>query len=120
MTSAAGQPQRVAWGGVSTAVVTAAATLIWGRSAAPGAAAFGGVATGLQLLAARTMARTGRPASLDHLKVYGIGVLFRAAGVVLLGVAVGLDRTTFQPLASAAGYLGVVLPLLYLETRLTR
>lgn len=116
----ASQRTRLVVGLVSTVVVTAITVMIWGRSALVGAVTFGLVATGVQMLAARVMARTGVTPSLDHLKVYGLGVLFRLTGVLILGVTVALDRTTFAPLASATGYLGTVLPLLYLETRLSR
>jgi len=118
MRGARWQGRRLVWGAVCTAIMTAAAAIIWGREAVVGAATFGLVATGLQMLAARVMARTGIPAALDHLKVYAAGMLLRLAGVALLGVAVSLNRETFPPLASALGYLGTVLPLLYLETRL--
>lgn len=114
------QARRLGWGAACTVAATALALLIWGRSALIGAAAFGAVATALQLLAARAMARTGIPAAPDHLKVYAIGVVLRMSGVALLGVAVSLDRATFLPLPCALGYLGTVLPLLYLETRLAR
>lgn len=84
------------------------------------AAAAGAVATGMQLLAARIMWRTGVVPSVDHLKVYGMGVVLRALGVgVLAALLMGLPRH-FLPAASAVGYLGTVLPLLYLETRLSR
>ncbi len=77
------------------------------------------VATALQLLAARLIRRTGQEASVDRLAVYGIGMLLRIAGVVILGVVVTQDRNLFPPLPAALGYLGTVLPLLYLETRPT-
>lgn len=99
-------------------VASVAAMALWGRSAVIGAATFGAVATAVQLLAAQLMARTGKPASLDHLTVYVIGVMLRLAGIVLLGVAVSGDRVTFPPLPCALGYLATVLPLLYLETKL--
>ena len=120
MSGNAAQRRRLGWGLVSTVLVTAGAALVWGRPAIVAAATFGAVATGLQLLAARVMGRSGVPAALDHLKVYLTGVLLRLSGVAMLGVAVSLDRVTFPPAASAAGYLGTVLPLLYLETRLSR
>lgn len=120
MAGAVGQGRRLLWGAVGSLVMTGIATLIWGRPATVAAATFGGVATGVQLLAARLLARTGVTPSLDHLRVYAGGVAFRMIGVLILGVAVSLDRATFPPLASATGYLGTVLPLLYLETRLTR
>lgn len=118
MTQRSDQARRLDWGAACTVAATALAVLIWGRGALIGPAAFGVVATALQLLAARAMAETGTPATLDHLKVYVIGVVLRLSGVALLGVAVALDRSTFPPLPSALGYLGTVLPLLYLETRL--
>jgi succinate dehydrogenase hydrophobic anchor subunit len=79
---------------------------------------FGAVAVVLQLLAARAMRRSGRSATLDHLTVYVGGVFLRLLGVIALGIAIATDRTTFHPWASSIGYLGTVLPLLYLETRL--
>lgn len=93
---------------------------IWGSVAAMAALMFGLIATLLQLLAARQMARTGRPAELDHLKVYLIGVVLRFGGVLILGLLATFSPRLFPPLPSALGYLGTVLPLLYLETRLTR
>jgi hypothetical protein len=114
------QLRRAVWGLVATVAMTAIATRVWGRSATVAAATFGGVATIVQLLAARMMAKSGTPAAVDHLKVYGTGVIFRLLGVVIFALAVSVDRATFPPLASATGYLGTVLPLLYLETRLHR
>lgn len=66
------------------------------------------------------MARTGYPAGPDHLKVYVIGVLLRLVGVLMFAIAVTMDPGHFPALPSALGYLGTVLPLLYLETQLTR
>lgn len=101
-------------------VVGAAALGFWGRAAAVAAMSFGVIATVVQLVAAQLMARTGKPAALDHLTVYAIGVFLRLLGVVVLGVAVSLDRLTYPPIPSALGYLGTILPLLYLETKLGR
>ncbi len=120
MTRGAEQRRRAAWGAAAAIVMTAGAGLVWGVRSAVAAAVLGVIATLLQMLAARAMARTGIPAALDHLKVYLMGVLLRLLGVVVLAIAVVLDRTIFPPLAAAAGYLGTVLPLLYLETRLSR
>jgi F0F1-type ATP synthase assembly protein I len=114
------QRRRLLWGAVCTLVVSGIAVAIWGRHAVVGAASFGAVATTLQVVAAQLMARTGKPAALDHLTVYVIGVFLRLLGVVLFGVAVALDRATFAPWPSALGYLGTILPLLYLETKLGR
>ena len=120
MTDTAAQRRRLQWGIVVTVLMTGIATLIWGRSATLAAATFGVVATTVQVVVARMMSRTGVSSSVDHVKVYAVGVAFRMIGVMILAVVVSLDRTTFPPLPSAAGYLGTVLPLLYLETRLSR
>ncbi len=114
------QRRRLVWGAVCTLVTSGVAIAVWGRGVLIGTAAFGTLATGLQLLAAQLMARTGKPAALDHLTVYVIGVFLRLLGVVLFGVAVALDRATFAPWPTALGYLGTILPLLYLETKLGR
>jgi hypothetical protein len=120
MSPLAEQRHRLIWGAVCTLVTSVVAVAVWGRGAVVGAATFGATATGVQLLAAQLMARTGKPAALDHLTVYVIGVFLRLLGVVMLGVAVSVNRLAFPPLPSALGYLGTILPLLYLETKLGR
>lgn len=100
--------------------MTVVAVVLWGRRAAVPAATFGGVATLLQLVAARAMARTGVPAAVDHPRIFAAGMLLRMLGVVVLGVVVSRDPVAFPPLPSALGYLGTVLSLLFLETRLER
>jgi hypothetical protein len=40
--------------------------------------------------------------------------------VLLFLVAVLVDRRLFPPLPTALGYLGVVIPLLFLETRFVK
>jgi hypothetical protein len=40
--------------------------------------------------------------------------------VVLVVVAILVDRARFDPLSTAFGYLGVVVPLLFLEVRFVR
>lgn len=94
--------------------------MIWGRTATVGAVTMCGVATGMQLLVARMVARGGVSGSVDQVKRYAVGVAFRMIGVVIFAVLVAMDRKDFSPAASALGYLGTVLPLMYLETRLSR
>jgi hypothetical protein len=48
------------------------------------------------------------------------GTALRFGGVILLAVAVLLNRKLFPPLPAALGYLGVLIPLLVLELRRTR
>jgi hypothetical protein len=54
------------------------------------------------------------------LKRWGLGMLLRGLGVVLVAVAVTLDQAHFPPLPTAFGFLGVLVPLLFLEVRLVR
>ena len=96
------------------------AGLIWSTEAAGSALLFGAIAAGVQLLAARLTRQIGVAASLDHLKVYAVGVLLRFAGVALIGVVALVAGAWFSPPGAALGYVGVLLPLLYLETRLGR
>lgn len=120
MTRGAEQRARIRWG-VGSAIITGATSWwLWGREGAIAAVVMAVVATGLQMFTARITERSGVPAALDHLKTYLIGVVLRLLGVVVLALAVFFDRRTFPPLAAALGYLGAVLPLLYLETRLAR
>ncbi len=102
------------------AAVAVAGALIDGARGAGNAAAAGAIATGMQMLAARVMWRTGVVPSVDHLKVYGMGVVLRALGVGVLATLLIAFPRLFLPAASVVGYLGTVLPLLYLETRLSR
>lgn len=52
------------------------------------------------------------------MKRWAVGMGLRLAGVVLIPVAVLLNGELFPPLPVALGYLGVVIPLLFLETKL--
>jgi hypothetical protein len=114
------QLRRLKAGLLATLVTTLLTAAIWGRKGVVGGATFGLIATGLQLLAARVMRRTGVTPSVDHLGVYTLGVLLRVMGVVALGLLVTKYPGVFDPGACAVGYLGAVLPLLYVETRLSR
>lgn len=104
-------------GTIAAACVTALAWLASGPSGATGAATAGAVAIGVSLLAWRLVRRTGREPTVDQLMVYGIGMVLRFVGVGVVGLLVTRKPTTFPPLPTALGYLGVVLPLLYMETR---
>ena len=114
------QSRRFRWGAVGTAGVTVLAWLLWGVVGAQSALLFGVVATGIQLLADRLARRLGVAVTVDRLLVYSIGVVLRIGGVALIGVAAFLRGEAFSPPGAALGYLGVLLPLLYLETRLAR
>lgn len=93
---------------------------VWGRNAVLATVTFGLVATAIQLASARMVlaARDGR--FQVFAQRWALGMLLRLAGVALIPVAVLTARPLFPPHAAAVGYLGVLLPLLYWETRLVR
>jgi hypothetical protein len=101
-------------------VLSGAAYRIWGVQAAIAAAVFGGIATVIQLAAIGLM-RPVRTAPIQRfLARWGAGMGLRLLGVLAIAIAAGLDPGHFPPLAASAGFLGVLLPLLFLEVRVIR
>ncbi len=103
-----------------TAVVTTVLTVAYGSSALLAAVAFGLLATAIQLgaLALVKPALDGPFSKL--MKRWGIGMGLRVVGVALIAVVVTIDQERFPPLATAFGYLGVIVPLLFMEIRYLR
>jgi len=103
-----------------TALVTALAWRLWGPQAAVAAGVFGLLAVGIQLAALALMKPVrGAPFS-KFIARWGAGMGLRSLGIVAIALAAGLDRAHFPPLATALGFLGVLLPLLFYEVRLIR
>ena len=103
-----------------TVVIGAVAAFVWGGSGAVGAVAFGVLATAVQTAAVASV-QPARTAPLPvFMRQWGIGMGFRLLGIVAFAVAVALRPEVFQPIPSALGYLGVVIPLLFAETRSLR
>ena len=83
-----------------------------------GAVAFGGLAVVLQVIAVALAApKIGVGDYQGFLSRWTAGIGLRFLGVVVLPAAVLTDRAAFPPLASALGYLGVLVPLLFFEIR---
>lgn len=79
---------------------------------------FGLLAAGLQTVAvvlAAPKIAAGDYAGL--LSKWAVGAMIRLAGVVLIPVAVMIDRNMFPPLAAGLGYLAVLVPLFFFEIR---
>ena len=98
------------------AVLVAVATVIGGRAAGIG----GGVALAAQLGAVallRPAMRAPQPVFLARW-LAGMGVRALALGAVLAFAAT--HRAALAPLPASLGCLGVLLPLLFLETRFLR
>lgn len=78
------------------------------------------LALAMQGTAELVMHRLGKVPTIDRLGLYAVGVVLRFLGVLLVALLVVLDRERFPPAPTAFGYLGVILPLLYMETRRKR
>ena len=103
-----------------TAVMTLVGWLGWGRAAVLATITFGLVATAIQFTAVRALkpAMSGPFPAL--VKRWAAGTGLRLLGVVLFATAVVMDPVHFPPLPTALGYLGVVVPSLFLETVLAK
>ena len=104
------------------AAISGAALKVWNGQAAFAAAVFGALATAIQLGAIGLLAparKKGAPLQ-RFLARWGIGMGLRLLGVIAIALASGLDPVRFPPLATALGFLGVLLPLLLLEVRVIR
>jgi hypothetical protein len=103
-----------------TLVVTAILSGIFGSVAVLPGILSGLLATMLQAFAVRALQRGIAGSHTDFTRGFVVGTALRFAGIVLVLVAVLVDRERFAPLPTAFGYLGVVVPLLFLEVRFVR
>ena len=100
-----------------TAVVTAILWLGWGRSAVVPCLTFGGLATGIQLAAVEAVKPVMNEAYEKFAWRWAMGMGLRLVGVAGIVLAVVLDPELYPPLPTAFAYLGVLVPLLFAETR---
>jgi hypothetical protein len=103
-----------------TAAVTAILVLGWGTQALLPGLVFGLIATAIQAISVALVRPVFSGETVRLLKRWGIGMLLRVLGVALVALAVSLDRALFPPLPTALAFLGVLVPLLFLEVRLVR
>jgi hypothetical protein len=103
-----------------TVVVTVGLVLAWGGAALVPGIVFGLLATAIEVGALRAFKPDWRNDSASLYKAFGKGFGLRLLGVAVLVAAILLDRPHFPPLASAIGFLGVLVPLLFLEPRSVR
>jgi fructose-specific phosphotransferase system IIC component len=112
---------RVLLAGTGLTILVAAILVAWlGRPALVPALVMGATATGIELMATRWLARGLRTSNRDTMQAFVAGMLFRLLGVGLFAGLVVWNRGTFLPLATGLAYVGVVIPLLFLEARLLR
>jgi len=100
--------------------MTAALRLAMGPAALLPAAVFGTLAAIIQALAGSAGAKWPPRAPGVFGTGWVIGFFLRLGGVALFAVGAGLRPALFAPLPAALGFLGVLVPLLVLETRNTR
>jgi len=106
-------------GAALVALVMGLSALLFGGADAVAAGAFGLLALAIQVVAYRLALRPAAPRA-PFPPGWLWGTALRFGGVILLAVAVLLNRRLFSPLPAALGYLGVLIPLLALELRRTR
>jgi hypothetical protein len=103
-----------------TVLVTALLVLSWGQDALLPGLVFGLIATAIQLIAVALVRPVWAGETVPLLKRWGIGMFLRGMGVALVAVAIMVDRSLFPPLPTALAFLGVLVPLLFMEVRLIR
>lgn len=105
-------------GGVAlTALVTAVLMLAWGHAALLPGVTFGLLATVIQVTSAALVKPVVQGEFAILIRRWAMGMGLRVAGIAAFGAAVWVRRDLFPPLPTAFGYLGVVVPLLFMETR---
>lgn len=103
-----------------TALVTGLLYIGWGPEAVLPALVFGLLATGIQVASVALVRPAFAGDTTRLLKRWGWGMLLRMLGVALVAILATVDQTHFPPLPTALGFLGVLVPLLFLEVRLVR
>jgi hypothetical protein len=107
-------------GTLLTLVVTGLLVAAVGSPAVVPGLAFGGLATLIQVVADRLVARRVQGPVGEFGRGYAAGMGLRLVGVVLMAIAIVAAPALFPPLPTAFGFLGVLVPLLFMEMRLAR
>ena len=97
-------------------VLVIVATLVGGRAAGVGGAA----ALGAQLIAVALLRPAMRAAQPLFLRRWLAGMAIRLAALIALMALAATHRRELPPLETSLGFIGVLLPLLFLETRFLR
>lgn len=103
-----------------TAAVTAGMRCLWGDSVILPGLSFGLLATLIQLVAVQALRRRMQGTTTEFFRGLSAGMALRMAGVIAFAAAVLVDPIRFAAVPTAFGYLGVLIPLLFLEARFVR
>jgi hypothetical protein len=107
-------------GAALTGVVTAILVAAFGRPALVPGLAFGALATLIQLVADRLLSKRLTASVGEFGRGYVAGMGLRVAGIALMAAAIVAAPALFPALPTALGFLGVLVPLLFMEMRLAR
>jgi hypothetical protein len=102
------------------ALITVIIVLVFGHAALIPGIVFGGLGALIQVIAVTLVKPVLKAPLRDLLIRWGWGMGLRLAGVILFAVAVLIRPDIFPPLPTGLAYIGVVLPLLFMEIRLLR
>jgi hypothetical protein len=102
---------------VLTVVVTAVLVLSWGRAGLVPGVTFGVLATVIQIASAALVQPVVHGDFKLLIRRWAMGMGLRVAGIAAFATAVWVRRDLFPPLPTAFAYLGVVVPLLFMEIR---
>ncbi len=100
-----------------TAGVTGILWVFWGRPAILPGLVFGALATSIQFAAIKAVKPVWEAEFSVLVGRWGLGMGLRLVGVLLFLVAVLVNRELFPPVPTAFAYLGVLIPLLFMEMR---
>ena len=103
-----------------TGLVTAMLVAAFGRPALVPGLVFGALATLIQLVADRLVSQRLTASVGEFGRGYIAGMGLRLIGVVLMTTAIVTAPALFPALPTALGFLGVLVPLLFMEMRLAR
>ena len=98
-----------------TLVVTALLAWIRDPTVVQGAVSAGMLATLIQFVSTRKLHRSLQGTNAEFFTAVGAGLALRLAGVAVLAVATVIAPERFPPAPTAFGFLGVLIPLLFLE-----
>jgi hypothetical protein len=107
-------------GAALTGLVTALLVAAFGRPALVPGLAFGAMATLIQLVADRLVSKRLTASVGEFGRAYVAGMGLRVAGIVVMTAAIVTAPALFPALPTALGFLGVLVPLLFMEMRLAR
>ena len=104
-------------GGAAETVMALLALALAGVTGLAAALVGGGIATAAQVAAVALLRPGMKAAQAEFVRRWASGIAIRGGGAVVMVAVVLATRAVLPPLWTALGFLGVMLTLLYAETR---